>query len=258
MEHVEVVREGNVAVVTICRPRVRNAMNAQVWEQLRRAGEELAEEPPSAVILTGAGDHFSAGMDLSPQNTLLMEVVVGISQRDQEALRGLIERLKKTAHVWATVGCPVVAAIEGACVGAGLELALAADVRVSSTSARLGLPEATLGMVPDVGGTTRLTRLLGASRAAQMILTGELISADKALAWGLVDELCAPGEALRAARAFVDRLRATPVAGREALALIRAVDELGDQSFNAETEAGVRALLSGEVLQVMAARSAEQ
>jgi enoyl-CoA hydratase/carnithine racemase len=227
-----------------------------VWDQLRRAGEALAENPPGAVILTGAGEHFSAGMDLSPQNTLLMEVAGGIAQHDEVALRGLIERLKQTTHVWTTVGCPVVAAIEGACVGAGLELVLAADVRVASTSARLGLPEATLGMVPDVGGTVRLTRLVGTSRATQMILTGELISANLALSWGLVDELCAPGDALIAARSFVGRLRATPVAGREALALIRAVDELGDQSFNAETEAGVRALLSGEVLQVMAARSA--
>lgn len=254
MEHVRIEREDGIAIVTIDRIRRRNAFHRELWDEVRQVGEALERDPPRAVILTGEGGHFCAGMDLSPDNTLLMEVGQGVAGRDAGVLTGIINRLKQTNHVWTRIGCPVVAAIEGACVGQGLELALSADLRVASCTVKIGLPEATLGMVPDVGGTVRLTRLVGPARATRLTLTGELIDGKTALSWGLVDEVCEPGQSLQTARDLVGRFKARPVAGSETLKLIRSVPELGDRAFDEETAAGVRALLSGEVLQALMER----
>lgn len=254
-EHLHVDRDGDIAVITVDRQERRNAMHGPLWTAIREAGEALAAEPPRAVILTGAGPHFCAGMDLRPDNPLIMRLAPAVMGRDTDAMRALIGDLKACMNAIATLPCPVIAAVEGACLGGGLELALTADLRIAGTSARFTLPETRWGMVPDVGGTVRLSRLVGASRATDVILTGRQVLADEALAWGLVNRVVPDGQALAAAHDMVHQiLRGSPAGTSAILPVLRRVQTLDDpEAFAAETEAGVQTLTSGEVMEGVAA-----
>lgn len=243
-------RDGAIAVLTLDRPERKNAIHEPMWRALREAGEQLAADPPRVLLLHGAGDHFSSGMDLYPDNPLAARLLPAVVSGDEPGLRALIEELKAAIHTIARLPCVVIAAIEGACVGAGLEFALAADLRVAAEGARFALLETRFGMVPDIGGTVRLARLVGRSRATDLVLTARQIGSEEAHAWGLVDRRCPDGAALATAetlaRSILDN---APTATREALAVLRAVDTLDDTSaFEAETVAGIRALRSGEVV----------
>lgn len=251
MEGLKLERDGGVAVVTLDRPERRNAMHPPMWAAVAEAGEQLAADPPRAVVLTGAGEHFCSGMDLSPSNTIFQRVMQCIQSRDQDGLQAIIVELKSQLNAIATIGAPVIVAIEGACLGAGLELALCGDIRICGEGARFSLPETRWGMVPDVGGTTRLTKLIGRGRAAQLILTAATIDAEKAESWGLVSEKVPRGAALERALELAEAISAcSPAATREALLTMRGGDGRGDdQRFADETAAGARALLSGEVLE---------
>ncbi|HXH06214.1 MAG TPA: enoyl-CoA hydratase-related protein [Vicinamibacterales bacterium] len=181
-------RDGPVAILTINRPEKRNALNAQVVDELRRAVLELRhDDAVRAVVLTGAGDKaFVAGADIGE---LATETPVGGRDR---ALRGqhvldLIERLGK----------PVIAAINGVALGGGCELAMACTLRLAADTARLGQPEINLGLMPGYAGTQRLARLVGKGRALELLLTGEPISAEEAWRIGLVNRVV-PAAALRA------------------------------------------------------------
>ncbi len=245
-EHLSVEHDGPVAVVTLRREARRNALHGPLWTALGEAARALAAAPPRAVILTGAGGHFSAGMDLKPDNPLFERLLPALTGPDPGALRALILELKAAVGAFAELPCPVVAAVEGACTGGGLELALAADLRVASREAFFALPETRVGMMPDVGGTVRLARLVGRARATELILGNGRLDAGTALAWGLVNRLSAPGEALTAAKALAAELSsAAPTATREVLALLRAPAP----TFGDETEAGVRVLASGEAVE---------
>lgn len=251
MEHVRIEREGPLAILTLDRTARRNAMHAPMWEALREAASGLAADPPRAVVLTGAGGHFCAGMDLAPDNPLLGRVAMAVASGDAEALRTVIRELKATVDAVASIPVPVIAAVEGACLGGGLEVALAADLRVGGDTATFSLPETRWGMVPDVGGTVRLSRLVGRARAAQLALTAMSIGAEQAERWGLLNEVVDAGSALERAKEIGSQVaRTAPTATRETLAVLRAWP--GDERFDDETEAGTRALLSGEVLEGIA------
>ncbi|MCA9567492.1 MAG: enoyl-CoA hydratase/isomerase family protein [Myxococcales bacterium] len=245
---VRVQRDGPVARITLDRPERHNAMHGPMWTALREVAEGLAADPPRAVVLVGAGPHFCSGMDLSPANPLLARLAPAVMGRDADALRAVIRELKATVDAVAAIPVPVVAALEGSCLGGGLEVALAADLRVAGQGARFSLPETRWGMVPDVGGTVRLSRLVGRARAAQLALTAATIDAQRAESWGLVNEVVPDGQALARAEGLARQIAAqAPTATREALAVLRSWP--GDDRFGDETEAGVRALLSGEVLE---------
>lgn len=254
-DHLALERDGDVAVLRIDRPQRRNALHAPLWTALAEVGVQLAQDPPRAVILTGAGEHFCAGMDLRPDNPLLQRVGAALMADDAEGLAGIINELKATFNGLASLPCPVIAAIEGACLGGGLELALTADIRVGSAGSTYSLPETRWGMVPDVGGTVRLTRLVGPGRAQDLILTGRTIDADEAMAWGLITHRVDTGQALARAETLANQIvRAAPSATRAALAVARRVPGLStDRAFAEETQAGVTALQSREVLEGMAA-----
>ncbi len=185
-------RDGEVVVLTLNRPEKRNAMSFEMFEALDRELTLAADDDSvRAVIITGAGKQaFSAGMDVSllfehlasnPNGTRLRKV-----QRELQALFSSIEQLEK----------PVIAAIEGVCVGGGLELALACDLRVASSDAKFAFPEAKLGMLPDLGGTARLPRFVGPAIAKEWIFTGRQYPSVRALELGLINELVVPGDAL--------------------------------------------------------------
>jgi Enoyl-CoA hydratase/carnithine racemase len=172
--------EGQIATVTLNRPKVLNALNAQVFDELEAAFTFLSKDSSVRVILlTGAGEKaFAAGADIN--ELAATDTISGQAkaQRGQEVFR-LIE----------TCGKPVIACINGFALGGGCELAMACTLRLASETARMGQPEVKLGLIPGYGGTQRLPRLVGRSAALRLMLTGEMIAAPEALRIGLVNEV---------------------------------------------------------------------
>jgi enoyl-CoA hydratase/carnithine racemase len=192
VSNLQITREAGVACLTLNRPEKRNAIDDATRDALTDAFAGLEDDIAiRVVILTGAGTAFCAGVDLATPGNVPVHSSIAASP--------IVTRARLTAPLDA-FNKPVIAALNGVAVGAGLELALACDLRIAAIGARFGFPEVRIGSLPGSGGTQRLVGAVGRSLAAQMLLTGELISAEQALAAGLVSELHAP-DALRA-RAF--------------------------------------------------------
>ena len=207
-------RQGPVLVLTLNRPEKRNALSAALRQALLAAlAQDREDAQTRAVVLTGAGKAFAAGADVEE-----------LAQRTPWEQRRFIS----PPHIYSAVSThpkPVLAAVNGHALGAGLELAMACDVRVCSPQAKLGQPEVSLGILPGGGGTQRLPRLVGLGRASRMVLTGEPVDAQTALAWGLVDELAedAVARAVELAQAMAKH---SPTALRLAKEALRASEEL--------------------------------
>jgi enoyl-CoA hydratase len=171
---------GPVATVTLDRPKVLNALNAATIGELHAVFTALAaDEAVRAILLTGAGEKaFAAGADINELAT-----VNGMAGKEL-ALRG-----QAAFSLMENCGKPVIACINGFALGGGCELALACTLRLASETARLGQPEVKLGLIPGYGGSQRLPRLVGKGAALQLILTGDMISAQEALRIGLVNEV---------------------------------------------------------------------
>ncbi len=184
-ENVSVERDGLLATVTINRPKRLNALNHQTTDEIADAIRSCSSDDGVGVIIfTGAGQKaFIAGADIS----MLAEqgVLDGkVNSRRGQNLTQLIEESPK----------PVIAAINGYCLGGGLEVALACDLRYAATGVQLGLPEVSLGIIPGYGGTQRLPRLIGMGRALELILTGDPVDAETAERMGLVNGVFEPDE----------------------------------------------------------------
>jgi enoyl-CoA hydratase/carnithine racemase len=239
MRFVEVAPAGPIMTLTLHRPERRNALHGPMWSELGEAARALHAAPPRVVIVRGDGGHFS-------DNPLFMRLFPAIQEKDEASFRAIIQELKAVVDALATMPCPVIAAIDGVCAGGGLEVALACDLRVAAPDARFSMPEARVGLMPDVGGTMRLMRLVGRARMLELTLSGGTIDAQAALAWGLVNRVAAEGSADATAQALAEQvLTASPTATRELLQMARAPSP----SFDDETEAGVRVLASGEVIE---------
>lgn len=179
-------REGRVAVMTVNRPEVRNVLNKATRLEISRVLDHVAAEPGIGVlVVAGAGDKaFIAGSDLNEFGR--MSPLEAYEFLDTLAQR-LYTRLQELDK-------PVIAMIDGLCLGAGCEIALACDLRIASRASRFGQPEVNLGIMPGSGATQRLTRLVGPGKAKELIFTGELVDADQALAMGLVNRVLPAGE----------------------------------------------------------------
>ena len=190
-EFVTVERTGAVATVTIKRPEKLNALNAQVIAQLTQAFTSLASasEPVRCAILTGAGKAFVAGADIAEMATLSTADAKRFADAGH-ALGALLEALP----------FPVIAAVNGFALGGGCEIALACDFIYAAEGAKLGQPEVNLGVIPGFGGTQRLLRRVGAARARELVYTGDMITAEQALAMGLVNAVHPGPELLLRAR----------------------------------------------------------
>jgi enoyl-CoA hydratase len=223
--NVKVQREGAVATVLIDRPERLNALDMATVAELKQVFVDLAADADvRACVLTGAGEKaFVAGADISELASLSGPEAERYATAGQE-LMWQIENLGK----------PVIAAIGGYALGGGLELALACTVRWASAKARLGLPETGLGLIPGFGGTQRLPRLVGRGRATEMVLSGDPVAADQALAWGLVTKVVEREELVAEAQAFAARLAARP-----AVALRAALKAIGEGA-NMGPDASVR------------------
>jgi enoyl-CoA hydratase len=183
-ENVILERRGRVAVLTINRPDKLNALNIATRNEIVAVFDELrADETVRVVVLTGAGEKaFVAGADIG-------EFAGKTAHQQRAVMQGM-----RVFTVIEDFPKPVIAGINGFCLGGGCELALGCDIRIASSNAKLGQPEINLGIIPGGGGTQRLTRLVGEGKAMELILTGKIVPAQDALAMGLVNEVVAPEE----------------------------------------------------------------
>jgi enoyl-CoA hydratase/carnithine racemase len=214
--------DGGVATIRLDRPPM-NALNVQVQEELRAAAHEAGERSDvAAVVIYGGEKVFAAGADIKEMATMGYADMVVRSSALQSSFTA-VARIPK----------PVVAAVTGYALGGGCELALCADFRVCGDNAKLGQPEIQLGVIPGAGGTQRLPRLVGPSRAKDIIFTGRFVGAEEALRIGLVDLVVPADDVYSAAREMAGRF-----VGGPALAL-RAAKEAVDAGLETDLDTGL-------------------
>ncbi len=239
MASVTLARRDSAAIVTLNRPERRNAFDRAAIRELGRVGRELSSDPSvRAAVLTGAGDKaFCAGADLKERE--------GMSEDEVRAMLALY----RTELGWLSASpFPVVAALNGAALAGGLELALACDLRVAAEHAIMGLPETSLGIIPAAGGTQRLPRLVGHAKALELVLLGTRLGAAEALALGIVNRVTPAGaNVVDDALAWLTPvLDGAPLATRAALVALRAAQTLPLEAGLAAETAAYEACLSSE------------
>jgi enoyl-CoA hydratase len=200
-DNLSIARDGASVIVTLSRPAVLNALNHQTVDELRRAVLEVRHDDSARVlVLTGAGEKaFVAGADIGE-----------LSQGTALSGRDLAARGQHVFDLIEQLGKPSIAAINGFALGGGCELAMACTFRIAADTARLGLPETNLGIIPGYAGTQRLPRLVGRDRALDLILTGRLVPASEALQIGLVTRVVPAATLMDEVRAFAQTLATRP------------------------------------------------
>lgn len=207
-ENLLVSSEGAVAVVTVNRPKVLNALNVATVNELHACVTELRDHPSvRAIVITGSGEKsFVAGADIAEIRELNLVTGKEFAERGN-ALYSLIETLSK----------PVIAAVNGFALGGGCELAMACHLRLAAENAKFGQPEINLGIIPGYGGTQRLARLVGRGRALDLLLSGRLIGAQEALNYGLVEQVLPATELIPAAQKLASELAMKPTQAVKAI-----------------------------------------
>lgn len=217
-ETIKIEVAARVAVLTVDRPQALNALNSRVLSELDAGlAGMLADPGVGALVVTGAGPKsFVAGADISEMLDFDPAAARQFSRAGQRVMSALEQSPK-----------PVIAAVNGFCLGGGCELAMSCHLRVAGRSARLGQPEVKLGLIPGFGGTVRLARLVGRAKALELILTGEMISADEALRIGLVNRVVEDAEVVVAALELAGSiLSRSPAAVAAALETVRRGSDL--------------------------------
>ncbi|MEO9383106.1 crotonase/enoyl-CoA hydratase family protein [Chromobacterium phragmitis] len=226
LQTMEVKLDDKVALLRFNRPDKANALNLPLWHDLRAALDWAdGESGVRAVVLAGHGKHFCAGIDLSMLVGLQSSIQDECEGRKRDKLRRVILDLQDCVNSLERCRKPVIAAVHGACLGGGLDIALAADFRFAAEGAVFGVREVDLGMVADVGSLQRLPRVVGEGVAREMALTGRDMVADEALDAGLVNKVLADPDALLAAALQSARL----IAAKSPLA-VRGVKEVMNYS----------------------------
>lgn len=249
----QVAQDGPVLTITLDHPATRNAQVPSLWRALTQLGETLPADV-RVVIFRGAGAGFSSGLDralLQPEGLEGEHSLPAQGMLSTADLTDEIASYQRGFAIWGEVPAITIAAVHGAAVGAGFQLALACDLRIVADDARLIMRETALGLVPDLTGTHPLVQHVGYSRALEVCVTGRPIGAGEAVAWGLASIKVATGELDEAARDLADAVMASPPAAvQELKRLLRfAVTSTPEQQHYAERSAQAR------LLQAMAARA---
>jgi enoyl-CoA hydratase len=190
-ENIVFSKNNKTALIAVARPKAYNALNKQVIDELDHAIGAISADPTIRAVIIGSEKNFAAGADIK-------EMI----EMDPKAARDF--SFQKTFSRIENLAIPTIAAISGYALGGGLELALVCDIRIAGPDAKLGLPEINLGIFPGAGGTQRLPRLIGMSRAKQMIFMGNMIDSTKALQYGLISEIA--DDPMAAALALAEEL----------------------------------------------------
>jgi enoyl-CoA hydratase len=197
-ENILIDYKASTAIITINRPAKLNALNKKTIEELHLAFKQLNENTSvKVIIVTGSGEKaFVAGADISEFSNFNVEEGTELARKGHQILFNYIQNLDT----------PVIAAINGFALGGGLELAMAAHFRVASSNAKMGLPEVSLGVIPGYGGTQRLPQLVGKGKAMEMIMTANMITAQEAKDWGLVNYVVELAELLPLCEKLADKI----------------------------------------------------
>jgi enoyl-CoA hydratase/carnithine racemase len=226
--------DGAVATIQLNRPQKKNSFNAQMRQEMENLLDDLARSTAiRAVVVTGGDEIFCAGADISEIEGTDSAESAYQHAREFQMLFDQVESLPQ----------PVIAAVSGYALGGGCELALAADFRIASETARFGLPEIKIGAFPGGGGTQRLTRLIGVAKAKEMILTGDPITAQEALAIGLVMKVTPREKYLEEAISLATKLAALPRLALQASKMLinrsQEIDLATGLEFEARTFGGI-------------------
>lgn len=228
-ENILVEKNNAVATITINRPTKLNALNKATIEELHNAFKECeSDNEVRVIIVTGSGEKaFVAGADISEFASFSVSEGSELARKGQELLFDFVENLQT----------PVIAAINGFALGGGLELAMAAHIRIASNNAKMGLPEVTLGVIPGYGGTQRLPQLIGKGRANELIMTAQMIDAPTALSFGLINHMVSQPELLGKATEMALKIaKNSPVAITQAIKAVNANFKDGINGFNTEID----------------------
>jgi enoyl-CoA hydratase len=226
-ENLLITCENGIGLITIHRPSKLNALNVATIKELHDCLESLNNNPEiRVIILTGEGEKaFVAGADISEFAHFSIEEGAQLAQQGQELLFDFVENLST----------PVIAAVNGFALGGGLELAMSCHFRIASDTAKMGLPEVSLGVIPGYGGTQRLPQLVGKGRAMEMIMTAGMITAEDAYRIGLVNHVVPQTELLDYTKSLAQRImRNSPVAIGKAIKTVNANFIDGVNGFETE------------------------
>ena len=196
--YIKIELKNKICYLTLNRPENLNSLNIKLIDELSLALKNINNDNSiRCLIITGAGDKaFVAGADIKEFMNFDQKDGEQLSRSGQEKVFDLLENLSK----------PAIAAINGFALGGGLELAMACHIRISSTTAKVGLPEVSLGVIPGYGGTQRLTKLVGPGKAYEIILTADMITANEAKEIGLINHVCSPEELMNKATTIANRI----------------------------------------------------
>ncbi len=219
--------EEQVTIITINRPKKLNALNQDTIQELHEAFKTAdTDDNTKVIIVTGSGEKaFVAGADISEFANYSVEKGMHLAANGQKLLFDFVENLST----------PVIAAINGFALGGGLELAMACHFRVASNTAKMGLPEVSLGVIPGYGGTQRLTQLVGKGRALELIMTASMIDANKALSYGLVNHVVPQEELLELCKTLAAKItKNSTVAISAAIKAVNANFKTGVNGYHTE------------------------
>lgn len=241
-------RKGRVALVRLHRPQRQNAFDKSMFMGLGHVTRELKQNLPRVVVITGAQDAFSAGFDVNPDNPWVAELISAVENSAKGPAEQLIRNIRAVTDEFVSLPAPIIAAVNGAAYGAGAELAVRCDLRVMDPDAVICFSEVHLGLMPDSGGGATLAHLIGASRAADLILTARKVNAEEAVFLGLANRMSRPGKCLEDALALAETISTNgPRAVRGALKVIRrSRSQSLDQSLALEAREAVSLIVSGE------------
>lgn len=248
LENISTEIKNGVLVITINRPEKLNALNKQTIEELHETLVDAENEKDiKALIITGSGQKaFVAGADIAEFASYTVQQGKQLSSIGHFKIFNFIENYSK----------PIIAAVNGFALGGGLELAMACHIRVASDNAKMGLPEVSLGVIPGYGGTQRLAQLVGKGKAFEMIVTADMINAQDAYKWGLVNYVTTQEELLNKCFEITNKIATkSPVAVRTAIKVINAgynnklngyeveIEEFGKSFSTGDFKEGVNAFL---------------